>query len=62
MAFKFELHQVVQIVAGSEIGEVVGRADYVNCVPRYLLRYKAADGRAAEVWWSEDALCAISGL
>lgn len=53
---KFELKQAVTIAASGEVGEVVGRAQYLHSEPSYLVRYKSADGRAVESWWSESAL------
>lgn len=57
--FAFELNQKVQIAASGEHGEVTGRAEYTNCQNNYYVRYKAADGRATECWWTEDALQAV---
>jgi hypothetical protein len=54
--FRFPLGYEVRIVASGERGEVIGRAEYEACENQYLLRYKAADGRAVESWWSESAL------
>ena len=54
---KFELKQQVRITVSGEAGEIIGRADYSTAnLPSYLIRYKTADGRAAEQWWTEDAL------
>ena len=58
MNFKFELKQTVTIAASGEQGEVVARAEYATGENNYYLRYKAADGRATEAWWSESALTA----
>lgn len=54
--FRFELGQVVALVASGETGHVIARAEYTNAYNSYLVRYKAADGRQVESWWSEDAL------
>ena len=49
--FEFELGQFVVIVRGSnEVGEVTGRAEYLDSNPQYLVSYTAADGRAAMGW------------
>jgi hypothetical protein len=56
MSFKFELDQTAQVKASGEAGEVIGRAEYSATENSYLLRYKAADGRAVEAWWGESAL------
>lgn len=53
---KYELKQTVTIAASGEQGEVIGRAEYAHSEPSYLVRYKCADGRAVESWWSESAL------
>lgn len=53
---KFSLKQQVTIVASGESGEVIARAEYISGDPQYLVRYKAADGRAVEIWWTEAAL------
>lgn len=58
MAFKFELKQVVRITESDEQGTVQGRAEYTASENNYFVRYKAADGRATEAWWPEDALTA----
>lgn len=57
MAFRFELKSHAAISASGEKGEVIGRAEYsYNSEAMYLLRYKCADGRAVEIWWSDNAL------
>lgn len=53
---KFELKKTVTIAASGEQGEVIGRAEYAHAEPSYLVRYKCADGRAVEAWWTESAL------
>jgi hypothetical protein len=56
MEFKFKLGQVLSIGVSLETGFVVARAEYMNQENQYLLRYKAADGRAVEQWWPQSAL------
>lgn len=56
--FKFDLKQVVTIEASGETGTVIARAEYATSEDSYLLRYRGADGRAVESWWSESALSA----
>ena len=56
MKFKFEMGNVVVITASSETGNVIGRAEYETGALHYLVRYKAADGKAVEAWWVEQAL------
>ena len=58
MNFQFELKQPVSITASGESGEVLARAEYTSSENSYYLRYRAADGRATEAWWSESALTA----
>lgn len=53
---KFELGCIVVIIASGETGEVIGRAQYTRCDDSYYLRYKSADGRAVEAWWTDSAL------
>lgn len=55
-SFSYSLNQQVRIRASSEVGEVIGRAEYTFSEPSYLVRYRAADGRACESWWTQDAL------
>lgn len=55
-SFKFELKQVVSITESGESGLVVARGEYIAAESQYLVRYKAADGRAVEQWWVESAL------
>lgn len=54
--FKFGLGDTLRINVSGENGEVIGRAQYVNSDPSYLIRYKTGDGVAVENWWSEGAL------
>jgi hypothetical protein len=53
---KFELKQTVTISASGEAGEVIARAEYTVAEASYLVRYKSAEGRAVEAWWTESAL------
>lgn len=57
--FKFELMQNLAVSCSEEQGTVIGRAEYSQNENSYLLRYKAADGRAVESWWGESALTAV---
>lgn len=56
MAFKYKLQQNVRILPSSECGKIVGRAEYTDGKPNYLVRYMAADWRAVEAWWAQSAL------
>ncbi|MBU9153153.1 hypothetical protein KTD28_00860 [Burkholderia gladioli] len=60
MAFSFNLGERVAIAASGETGEIIGRADYTESADSYFVRYKAADGRAVEAWWSEGALDSLT--
>ena len=51
-----DLGKQVIIVASGEAGQVIGRAEYLHSERQYMLRYKAADGRAVENWWHESAI------
>lgn len=56
MAFKYKLKQEVTIIVSGEVGEIIGRAEYVTGEKTYSIRYKAADGRAVEQWWNQVAI------
>lgn len=64
MEFQFKLNQQVTIATSGERGVVKGRAEYTNAANSYYVQYKAADGRACNSWWDEDALsctCPVCG-
>jgi hypothetical protein len=56
MFFKFQLNDEIRIDVSGESGKIIGRAEYLSGEASYLVRYKAADGRAVESWWNESAL------
>lgn len=56
MNLKFNLNETLEIAESGEHGLVIGKAAYVHAESSYLLRYKSADGRAVEQWWTESAL------
>ena len=56
--FKFSLGQILKLDESEEAGTVIGRVEYAHDEPRYLLRYRAGDGRQVESWWGESALTA----
>lgn len=58
--FKFNLGQQVVIDESGESGVITARAEYQASQNSYFLRYKAADGRAVQAWWDEDALSAAA--
>lgn len=57
--FKHALGDKVKIKCSNEEGEIIGRAQYVSSDDSFLVRYKAADGRAVENWWCESAIEAV---
>lgn len=54
--WQFGLGEFAEIACSGERGQVVARSESLNGRDQFLLRYKAADGRAVEAWWSGDAL------
>ncbi|MCH4539120.1 hypothetical protein [Ochrobactrum sp. A-1] len=52
----FNLRDRVKLAESGETGEIIGRSQYTTDEPRYLIRYKAGDGRQVESWWGESAL------
>jgi hypothetical protein len=54
--WKLELGQTVTLAMSGEQGVVIGRAEYEIDEDRYLVRYKAGDGRLVEDWWPESAI------
>lgn len=58
--FKFELKQEVEITCSGETGIVTCRMDNMDGKDQFRVRYKAGDGRAAENWWDQSALKAVS--
>lgn len=56
-AFKFALNAQVWIIASGEQGAVIGRAEYANVEPEYLVRYRRRPGgNSVESWLTESAL------
>jgi hypothetical protein len=56
---KYFLRQRVRITESLEVGTVHARSESTTGEPQYLVRYKSADGRAVEQWWSENAIEAV---
>lgn len=54
--FAFALASTAIIQSSGERGQIVSRSESTFAEPQYLLRYKSADGRAVEQWWSQGAL------
>lgn len=54
---KYFLGQEVSLMLSSELGSIIGIAQYQNNQEhQYLVRYIAADGRQVESWWAESAI------
>lgn len=53
---QFTLGQLVSLKLSLERGVVIGRAEYLEDGPSYLVRYVAGDGRQVESWWNAGAL------
>lgn len=56
--FHHKLRDQVRMIHSEEEGEVIGRAEYTDAEPGYLVRYRAADGRQVESWWGQSAVIA----
>ncbi len=57
--FAFDLNQNVKLKLSEERGVIIGRGEYTERPPCYMVRYVAADGRQVEDWWNADALEAV---
>jgi hypothetical protein len=56
MEDKYLLGSKVRIICSNEVGQVIGRAEYLAGQIQYQIRYANAAGQAVEQWWSEDAI------
>lgn len=56
----FRLGEAVALSLSGERGIVIGRAEYLEGGPSYLVRYHAGDGRQVEGWWNEPAIDPIA--
>lgn len=55
--FDYELEDKVVFNDAIEVtGTVIGRAEYVNGDPKYLIRYMDGTGSPTEAWWDQDAI------
>lgn len=54
--WKFNIGDQVRIANGTEVGRVIGRAEYEYAENSYLVRYISGDGCAVESWWTSGAL------
>lgn len=59
--FIFGLGHWLRITCSNEPGQCISRSESLTGEPQYLLRYKAADGRAVEAWWAQSALSELCG-
>lgn len=57
--FKFDLSQQVKVTISGEVGTVKGRAEFTTSENQYLLHMKAADGRAADIWFDGTDIKAV---
>lgn len=51
-----KLGDIVRIICSGETGLVIGTAEYSTSQPQSFVRYQAADGRACQCWWDDEAL------
>ncbi|WP_243233875.1 hypothetical protein [Klebsiella pneumoniae] len=56
MSFKHELGQVVTVNISEEEGHIKARAEYTHGPNKYLIHYRAVDGRAVDAWFEEGEL------
>jgi hypothetical protein len=54
--FDYAMGDDVALSQSGECGKVIGRAEYDDGGPRYLVRYVAADGRQVEDWFVSSAI------
>lgn len=54
--YRFKMGDAVVITVSGEAGHVIGRAEYAEATPSYLVRYLRKDGSGSDSWWSEGAL------
>lgn len=54
--FMFDLGQKVVIKISGEVGEINGRAQYLESANLYRLHYKSADGKATSDWFEENQI------
>jgi hypothetical protein len=55
-SFRDKIGDTVTLKLSGETGIVIGRAEYMDAEEGYLLRYKGADGRQVESWWTNSAI------
>ena len=55
-SFKFDLTQMVDILASGEFGEVRARSQHVEGMNQYLIHYKSAVGTASTAWFDESMI------
>lgn len=56
---RYMLGQQVKITCSEETGIVIARCERLSAEPQYLIRYRAADGRAVQCWWDYSAISVL---
>ena len=56
-----KINQEVKLEMTEERGRVIGIAAYAESPNQYFVRYKAADGRQVQDWFSFEALVSEDG-
>ena len=59
MAFKYPLKAKATLIDSGETGMIIGRGEYVESKPSYLIRYQARTGSLVEQWWPESAIASV---
>lgn len=57
--FYYDLYADLVLAQSGEVGFVIGRAQFLHCEDKYLLRYENASGVLVEQWWGQSALCYV---
>lgn len=52
----YELKVTVKMTESNEQGTIIGRAEYIDHVNGYLVRFRAGDGCQTEKWFDETAI------
>lgn len=57
--FKHKLGADVSLILSTERGQIIGRAEYTDQVPSYLVRYVNAQGVQTEAWLRADDFISV---
>ena len=57
--FAFLLGDAVELTLSGEQGVVIGRAEYTESEPQYLVRYVTAQNCQVEAWLSQSAISPV---